>query len=379
MRIGIDARLYRGSTAGIGRYSQNLIKNILELDSCNEFVLLMTAEDAAEFKVQSIKHKAGNQKAKVIITDIGHYSLAEQTKLSKFLKEQKCDLWHFLNFNVPVNFKENYVVTIHDLTLFFYEGRNKKNFIYKMAYKYIMGQACRNSKKIIAISKHTKHDIEQVFKTKSSKIKVIYEAADDKEFGQVSFETISKIKNQYGLTDKPVILYVGQWRPHKNLTGLIKAFDELRKTVEAKLVIVGKVDEAFPEVSQTIDISPNKRDIIKTGFVSEEELTALYKLANVFVFPSYYEGFGLPGLEAMTASVPVVSSDRTSLPEIYGKGAIYFNPSDIQDMKTKILSVIENPELAQELKLEGQQIIKTFSWAKTAQETLDVYKEINQN
>lgn len=376
MKIGIDARLYRGSTAGIGRYSQNLIKNILELDQENEYILLMTTEDEQEFKAQSEKLKAENRNVIIVITDIGHYSLAEQTKLSKILEEQKCDLWHFLNFNLPVNFKGNYVVTIHDLTLFFYEGRNKKSFIYKLAYKYIMSRACKNSKKIIAISEHTKHDIEQVFKINPEKIKVVYEAADDKEFCQVSSETISKIKNKYDLTEEPVILYVGQWRPHKNLTGLIQAFNELRKTVKAKLVIVGKVDLAFPEVSESIDISPNKSDIIKTGFVSEEELTAFYKLANVFVFPSYYEGFGLPGLEAMTAGLPVVSSDRTSLPEIYGKAAIYFNPSDIFDMKDKILSVIQNPEAAEELKLEGQKVISQFSWAKTAQETINIYKQV---
>jgi len=375
MKIGIDARLYRSSTAGIGRYSQNLIKNLLENDPENEYVLLMTAQDEEEF--QSSNFQFPN--AKVIITDIEHYSLAEQTKLPKILKEQKCDLWHFLNFNVPVNFKENYVVTIHDLTLFFYDGRQKKSLIHKLGYKYIFKKACQNSKKIIAVSQSTKNDIVTEFKTSEEKISVVYEAADDLEFAGVSKIFLEEMKLNYKIGDVPTILYVGQWRPHKNLTGLIDAFNELRKSVPAKLVIVGKIDPAFPEVSEAIDISPYKYDIIRTGFVSEEELAGFYKLANVFVFPSFYEGFGLPGLEAMAAGLPVAASDRTSLPEIYGAGAIYFNPSDPIDMMEKIKQIICDLEVSSRLKIEGAKVFKKFSWVKTAQETLEVYKQINKN
>ena len=187
------------------------------------------------------------------------------------------------------------------------------------------------------------------------------------------------MKLNYKIGDVPTILYVGQWRPHKNLTGLIDAFNELRKSVPAKLVIVGKIDPAFPEVSEAIDISPYKYDIIRTGFVSEEELAGFYKLANVFVFPSFYEGFGLPGLEAMAAGLPVAASDRTSLPEIYGAGAIYFNPSDPIDMMEKIKQIICDLEVSSRLKIEGAKVFKKFSWVKTAQETLEVYKQINKN
>jgi glycosyltransferase involved in cell wall biosynthesis len=375
MKIGIDARLYRQSTAGIGRYSQNLISNLAEIDSENQYVLLMTPEDAAEY-AKSDKQPSN---FKVLITSIPHYSLAEQIKLPKILEQENCDLWHFLNFNVPIWYKGKYIVTIHDLTLFFYEGRSKKSFIHKIGYKYIFKSACRNSEKIIAVSESTKNDVIDAFKIDPEKIKVVYEAADDRKFTHVSNDLVERIKTEHALKDLPVILYVGQWRPHKNLTGLIEGFEALSLETKAKLVIVGKIDNSFPEVLETIDKSSNMSDIIKTGFVSEDELTAWYSLATVFVFPSFYEGFGLPGLEAMSAGIPVISSDRTSLPEIYKDGAIYFNPSDPQDIKDKIKKVITDHEFRSKLIIKGKTVVKEYSWFKTATETLQIYEKVFKN
>lgn len=376
MKIGIDARLYRSSVAGIGRYSQNLIKNLLAIDSENQYVLFMTPEDAAEYR-KNVKLQISNVKIKIV--DIPHYSIAEQMKLPKIIAQEKCDLAHFLNFNFPVSFKGKFIVTIHDLTLFFYPGRAKNNFIYKLAYKYIFSAACRKSEKIIAVSKSTKNDIIRVFKTDPQKIKVIYEAADDKTFNQASEDITGKLKLRYAIGNMPILLYVGQWRQHKNLIGLIKAFEILRKKMPVKLAIVGKADAAYPEVLHAIDNSPYLRDIIRPGFVLEEELAAWYKVASVFVFPSFYEGFGLPGLEAMMAGLPVVASNRTSLPEIYRDGAVYFDPDDVSDMTEKIQEVILNKNISEKLVANGHKIAQSFSWAKTAQETLGVYREILKN
>jgi glycosyltransferase involved in cell wall biosynthesis len=336
----------------------------------------MTEEDAAEFRNLKLEIKNFNFVLKIV--DIAHYTLAEQLKLPKVLERENCDLWHFLNFNVPVKFKGKYVVTIHDLTLFFYEGRQKKSFLNKLAYKYIFKSACQNAREIIAVSCATKQDIMQTFKIESKKIKVVHEAADDVKFSQTLKLTdeIAKIKKKYQLANSPVILYVGQWRHHKNLTGLIEAYELLRQESDAKLVIIGKVDPLFPEVLEAIDKSAFASDIIKTGFVSEEELAAWYKASTVFVFPSFYEGFGLPGLEAMAAGLAVVSSDRTSLPEIYGSAAIYFNPSDPQDMKNKIQKVIADPVLREKMIADGHKMAQKYSWAKTSQETLEIYNKI---
>jgi len=374
MKIGIDARLYRSSAAGIGRYSQNLIKNLLELDSENQYVFLMTREDKEDFE----KNHFLNKNIEIVETEIEHYSLAEQTKLPKILDSLKCDFWHFLNFNVPVSFKGKFIVTIHDLTLFYYPGRSRKSFLHKLAYKYIFGQACKNAQTIVAVSNSTKKDIIDVFKTKEDKIKVVFEAADDKTFQNIDKRELDNINKQYNLGDSSLILYVGQWRPHKNLTGLIEAFNLIRKDLNAKLAIVGKIDPAFPEVTEAIDKSPYLRDIIKSGFINDKTLAAFYARANVFVFPSFYEGFGLPGLEAMAAGLPVVSANQTSLPEIYGQAAVYFNPSDPQDMAQKITSVLEDESLRTDLIQKGFEQTKKFSWRKTAEEMLKLYQTINK-
>lgn len=371
MKIGIDARLYRASAAGIGRYSQNLIKNLLEQDKENEYVLFMTPEDKKDFITQKIK----SENFKVVETDIGHYTLSEQTKLKKLIEAEKCDLVHFTNFNFPVNFSGKFVVTIHDLTLFYFPGRSKKNIIYRLAYKYIFKKACKKASQIIAVSESTKKDIIKTFNIDSKKITVVLEAADDKTFANPSSEYINKLKQKYDV-DSPVILYVGQWRPHKNLLGLIDAFAELRKDTPAKLALVGKVDHAYPEIFKTIDKNQVLSDIIMPGFVNELELAAWYKIASVFVFPSFYEGFGLPGLEAMMAGTPVAASDRTSLPEIYRDAAAYFDPSKTQEIKTALRKVITDKRYSENLTKRGFEIAKMYSWARTARETLKVYKNI---
>lgn len=346
------------------------------IDSENQYVFLMTPEDAKEFRIENSELKHEN--IKIIETNIEHYTLAEQTKLPQILKAQKCDLWHFLNFNVPSFFHEKYVVTIHDLTLFFYQSRTRNDWLHKLAYKFVFAQAVKNSTKVIAVSDSTKKDIVKVFDTDQTKIKVIYEAADDKEFKDVASDVIAQVKSKYHLGHEPIILYVGQWRQHKNVIGLIKAFETIRTDMEAKLVLVGKIDPAFPEVLEAIDKSPCSCDIIKTGFADEKELTALYKIATVFAFPSFYEGFGLPGLEAMSAGLPVAASERTSLPEIYQEAAIYFDPDIIEDMATKIKKVITDSDLRQKMVNKGYEVAGQYSWRKAAKETLEIYKEINK-
>ena len=371
MKIGIDARLYRASAAGIGRYSQNLIKNLLELDRENQYVLFMTPEDEKDFLAQKIT----SYNYKIVKTDIGHYSVKEQVELKKIIDVEKCDLVHFTNFNFPVRYKGKFVVTIHDLTLFYFPGRSKKNFLYKFAYKYIFSQACHKAQQIIAVSESTKKDIINTFKIDPAKITVVLEAADDKTFTEPSQSFVEKIKNKYDVK-APVILYVGQWRPHKNLTGLIEAFSMLRKELPVKLALVGKVDHTYPEVFTTIDKEQVLSDIIMPGFVSEEELAAWYKIAAVFVFPSFYEGFGLPGLEAMMAGTPVAASNRTSLQEIYKNAAIYFDPEKVEEIASVLKKIITDKQLAASLVRKGYETTKLYSWVKTAQNTLKVYKSI---
>lgn len=359
MVIGIDARMYRSSVAGIGRYSQNLIKNLLELDHHNQYILFMTAEDYQEFKNPKSKIQMTNKisNVKIQITNIPHYSLAEQTKLAKIIEREKPNLMHFLHFNVPANFSGKYLVTIHDLTLLFYpEAARDINLFKRWGFRYVLKKTITRAAKIIAVSQNTKQDIVRIYKVNPDKIKVIYEAADDKVFEKISQKTLTK----------PVILYVGQMRKHKNVERLIAAVQILKREIPCQLVILGG------SLGKKI-----VKDAIMPGFVSDQELASWYKSAAVLVMPSLYEGFGLPGLEAMQAGTPVVSSNRASLPEIYGDAALYFDPSNINDIADKIKMVLTNNKLRRDLIRKGQKRAQKYSWRKTAESTLEVYKEVN--
>ena len=365
--------MYRSSVAGIGRYSQNLIKNLLEIDTQDQFVLFMTDEDVEEYQKSKIK----NQNVTIKIVNIPHYSIAEQTKLPQIIAREKCDLVHFLNFNHPLRFPGRFIVTIHDLTLFFYpETARQTSFLKRFAFKKIMLHALKKSKMIIAVSENTKKDIIKKFKVQSSKVKVIYEAVDDKVSYEVSKQDVEEIKSRYAIGDKPVLLYVGQWRPHKNIVGLLEAFGKLKKKIPSKLVIIGKPDPKHKSVQEAIDKLNLKSDIVMPGFVSNDELAAWYKLATVFVFPSFYEGFGLPGLEAMAAGTPVVASNTSSLPEVYQDAALYFNPGNSSEIAAKIKIVLKDKNLRQDLIRKGKVQVAKYSWKKTAEETLNVYKEV---
>jgi len=368
MRIGLDARMYRSAVAGIGRYSQNLIKNLLVIDDDDEFVLLMTSADARE--IRNKKWDAGN--AKIVLADVPHYSLAEQMSLPKILAKENLDLVHYLNFNHPVRYRGRFMVTIHDLTLLFYpETAKETNFIKQWAYRYTMKKACQNALKIIAVSKNTKKDIVREFGVSEDKIKVIYEAADDKIFN-VTKEHTDRLQKEYHLT-KPIILYVGQFRQHKNLEGLIRAFKIIKEKTPCQLVLVGKneglrVDKTGPE-----------GDIVMPGFVSDEDLAVFYQMAEVFVLPSFYEGFGLPGLEAMRAGTAVCASKTSSLPEIYQDAALYFDPFDAKDIAGKIRLVLEDGRLRRDMIERGKRVARGYSWRKTAKETLALYKKISND
>jgi glycosyltransferase involved in cell wall biosynthesis len=365
MLIGIDARMYRSSVAGIGRYSQNLIKNLLEIDKKNQYVLFMTPADRQEFKTK-------NSNVKVVITDIPHYSISEQTKLPAIIAQEKCDLVHFLNFNYPVRFKGKFIVTVHDLTLFFYpETAKQTNFIKRLAFSGIFNKAVKNAQKIIAVSQNTKEDIIKKFALAKDKIEVIYEAADDKKFKVQNSKF--KVKEKYTIDNKPIILYVGQFREHKNVKGLLEAYKLLKKKIDCQLALVGKIPQAYNEI---IDNDPDLRDTSRPGFVSDEELALWYKTASVFVFPSFYEGFGLPGLEAMQAGTPVVAANSSSLPEVYQDAALYFDPGNSLELSDKIKLVLENQKLRDDLIKKGKKVVSQYSWRKTAQETLKLYQEI---
>ncbi len=370
MRIGIDCRFYGGSAGGIGYYVQELVSHLLKIDSKNEYVLFFTKENFKECRLSS-----PNLTKKIVSSP--YYSLSEQIVFPFDLRSQKLDIMHFTNFNNPLFWFGKFVVTIHDLTLMFFPGGKKKSSLHKLGYRLALLSACKKARKIIAVSRHTKKDIIRFFNIPDDKIKVIYEGIEDKYHPIEDRKFIEKIKIKYDI-QTPYIMYIGAWKKHKNINNLIKAFDILKRKYKFphKLVLMGKEDFLAEELKKEINKLDIKKDIVFTGFVYEEDLPALYNAASLFVFPSLYEGFGLPPLEALACGVPVVASNVSSLPEILGKSAEFFNPKDPEDMALKIRDVLFSKKRQEELVKKGFRQASQFVWEKTAQETLQVYEEV---
>jgi glycosyltransferase involved in cell wall biosynthesis len=380
-RIGIDAR-FLGTETGIGRYILELVKNLPpslppssnyggqrklrgareETVGEEEFVIFLRKENFSLFNSKS-------GKIKKVLADIPWYGLKEQLRMLKMIAKENLDLMHFPHFNVPVFYNHPFVVTIHDLILLSYPSARAttlgpvKFFLKYFFYRIVIGHAVRKSKSIIVPSQFVKEDILKRFKVNAEKIKVVYEGVSLKNI------KIQEYKNK--LSESQYFLYVGNAYPHKNLEGLIRAFKLFNQNKNYNLVLIGKEDYFKKRLKKEFA----DKNIIFKDFVSDEELAGFYRSATAYVFPSFSEGFGLPGIEAMAHGTPVLASNSSCLPEIYGDAAIYFDPKNINQIVEKMEEITANPDLRGALIKKGFERIQKYSWKKMADEILKIYKE----
>lgn len=390
-RIGIDARFYGPLGKGLGRYVQELVDNIIQLNRDSdyefEYVVFLGPDNFNEFKNNDPHvHKK--------LVTLPWYSWREQLFFPFILQREKLDLVHFPHFNVPLFTPIPFVVTIHDLILTRFPSRRASMlpaafyWFKQLVYRLVIKVAVQRARMIIAVSKFTRQDIIKQFKAKPEKVIVTYEGVANLMKQSESSVVVSDsgiVQQKYKISS-PFILYVGNAYPHKNLERLLIVFKRLRQRYsDLSLVIVGKDDYFYERLKKSAqNLSLWSQDgkggvansVIFPGYVPDADLATLYKQALFYVFPSFYEGFGLPPLEAMTYSCPVASSNQASLPEIIGEAAMYFNPYDEQEMLDKLSDFVENEQLRQDLVSKGEKRILNFTWLKCAQETLDIYRKI---
>jgi glycosyltransferase involved in cell wall biosynthesis len=369
MRIGIDARFFGTIGKGLGRYTQKLIENLELIDEKNEYFVFLRQENFDEYQPK-------NPHFQKILADYCWYSFSEQINMPRLLNKYNLDLVHFPHFNVPLFYKKPFIITIHDLILIHFptlRGTTLNPLFYWLkfaAYKLVIKSAIERAKKIIAVSNFTKDDISKRYKSAENKIIVTYEACD--LHIHKSAESSDTILNNYGII-KPYILYVGNAYPHKNLEALILGFKDFNQNKKYQLVLVGKEDYFYKRL-KNITEKNQVANVVFTGFVPDEELDLIYRQAEIYIFPSLYEGFGLPPLEAMARGIPVASSDHPCMREILEQSAYYFDASRSENITKTIKDLIDDKNLKNDLIARGYQQVKKYSWEKMASETLEIYK-----
>lgn len=373
MKILIDARLYGLENAGLGRYVMNLVDELASIDKGNDYVVLLRNKYFKELKLP--------KNWKKVLADINHYSISEQIKLPIIISAEAVDMVHFPHLNVPLTFKGKFVVTIHDIVMNKFKGAETTNLslpLYlakRVGYKKVFEKAVKESVKIIVPSEFTKRELATYYKVNEDKIVVTYEGVETKK---VSKANPANILESYGLL-KPYFLYVGNAYPHKNLKRAVKAITEynLKHADKVQLAIVSSRN-VFTSRLEEIIKEADAQDFIKLlGFVPDDKLAVLYRKAEAYLFPSLYEGFGLPGLEAMSSECLLLASEIPVFKEIYKDNATYFNPFDSNSIEAAIRDVVV---MDKKKKVKIIRNAKTFankySWKKMAKETLKVYKEV---
>ncbi|MBM3707514.1 MAG: glycosyltransferase family 4 protein [Actinobacteria bacterium] len=404
MRIGIDIStvLNHGKDIGAGRYIYNLIKNMLALNIKDTFVLtarhitdeylpiideLKAFSNSGEFKKSKENEKLEKSAYKKSSLEfklfkVGNKKLNIWNNLGFPQLEVlgfNTDILHCPDFLIPPTTNKNIILTIHDLAFIRFPHFNFDWFVKKYT-KEVRKNSAR-AKKIIAVSHSTKKDIVDFFKTTPSKVDVIYEAAEE-NFRKLNEEEIDRnLLGKYKILKK-FILSVGTIEPRKNYVTLIKAFNLLKSSCSDfayQLVIVGRTGWMSEAAYVEYEKSPYKKDIIFTGRVPDSELIHIYNMAEVFVYPSIFEGFGLPVIEALQCGLPVTASRTSSIPEVVETKEFLFNPADQEDMAKKIKQILTtDEELKKELSQKALKNASKFNWRQTAENTLRVYKKLLQ-
>ncbi len=373
MNIGIDIRfLARGAQSGVEEYALNLLPRLFSLDRTIGFKLFYNA-----FKKKKLDYPwVGASNVKLYQFSIPNRFLQAS---SFFLDSPKIDKLiggadvffspHFIL--APVSKKCKKIITFHDLSFEYYpEFFSWQRKIWHTLMK--PKKQAELADKIIAVSQSTKEDMVNLYKIAPEKIEVIYSGISE-EFRELEKSELQEVREKYHLPEK-FILYFGTIEPRKNIIGIIKAFELLKS--DEKLVIAGSPGWLCKNIYKVAKNSSRAKDIVFAGFIEKKDKLALYNLAELFIYPSFFEGFGFPPLEAMACGTPTIISNTASLPEVAGEAAMIVDPYNINDIAVAIKEVLGNEKLREEMKERGLALSKKFNWQTCAEQTLKTITEI---
>ena len=368
LRIAIDAHSVGARLGGNETYAINLIKALAEIDQTNLYTLYVTKRDA-------IERFANRWPNFTVKQTLPHTPLVRiPLTLSRELRRNPVDVLH-VQYTAPPLAPCPIVTTIHDLAFeHLPETFNRRSW---MQLRLTVRRTARQSAQIITVSEYSRQDILNTYRIPSDQITVTPEAASEKFFPVTDAIELKAVRETYGI-ERDYILSLCSIQPRKNLVRLVEAYCLLGKSSAdvkpPQLVLAGKRGWRDHETLRAVQRESVARDIVFTGYVAEKHLNALYSGATCFVYPSYFEGFGLPILEAMRCGTPVVAGNRTSVPEVAGKAAVFFDPFDTNSLVDAFQRLLPDPEYRATLSAKGLQRASEFTWKTTARLTLEVYE-----
>jgi len=365
MNIFLDARMFYHS--GIGRYGRNLYRELLKLPPPLQITL------GLDEKLLGRLRNEISSSPDCVLFNAPIYSLLEQWRGSHLCRryQERFDLFHFPHYNIPWLLSPKTVVTCHDLIHFVFPqySHPAKLFFARRLLKRVANKA----KRIITVSEYTKQDFLRFFPQARDKLTVIYNGVGN-EFRPLADNQVAEFKRKEGLGD--FLLFVGNLKPHKNLPALIAAYARLKDRYSGLKLIILSQKVYNKDISRAISHWKVDDGVVIHQPASLEELILYYNAAQLLVFPSLYEGFGLPPLEAMACGTPVVASKTSSIPEVVGESAIMIDPKDIESITAGIEQGLTDSSLREKLKNTGQVRAQRFTWEKTARQTWQIYRDM---
>jgi len=361
---------------GVGTYIRNVVRTLCRIDHENQYFLI-----GPPAKVQEIGALPPNFHNVPAVAP--ERSLQGYREFRAALKRLKCDLVHVPNlFSVPRMLPCPYVMTVHDMLEHMSRARQQTGF-WGSLHMQMTKQVLRGAARVLAVSNFTRTEIEKLFEIPSTRIDVVYNAIDERFLrGHATPADREMIAQRYQV-NYPFLLYAGRVSPHKNVVRMIEAFSALKTELEKdqkypdlKLIIIGDDLSGNPDLRRTVVRSGVQNDVRFLGFIPIEVLRIFYDSAKIFVFPSLYEGFGLPPLEAMAHGTPVVTSNASSLPEVVGNAAVLVNPENVFEIMRALHRVLLDESLRQRMKERGYKQVTRFSWENSVRRVLDVYRQV---
>ena len=366
MRIGINGRFLAAKRTGVQRAAYNLIRALVDMDQKNHYILFTTEDQVSNPDWQKPHVTVVPSRIREGESLRNHFW--EQFTLPRLARKHAIDILHSPANLAPLFYRGKSVVHIHDLC--FLVNPQWFSFSFRTLYNFVIPRLARRAAKVITNSNNSRNDLLQFCNLSADRVSQVYWAVDDL-FLQTSDTTPSDRKMD------DYILYVGSLEPRKNISTLLEAYEILRKqnpSIKSKLVLIGGESPLFAEVQ--LKVKHFKEDVLFQGFVNDHTLQDFYRHARLFVYPSLYEGFGLPPLEAMASGVPVVTTLTSSIPEVVGDAALMVSPYDAQELASTMDLILGDADLRQRLVQAGREQVRKFNWQRVARNTLAIYYEV---